>query len=118
MDSEIISAGEQRCKESGPRVNETFSGRQSLTDGGGPGCVKTPGVEKRRREDPRFSSSRRTGIMWVVFGLGKRRGPSGPRLLVTKDATHLSHSEAVVKSVISNTLDLGCEKRRKRNKEI
>jgi hypothetical protein len=52
--------------------------------------------------------------VWV----GEVEGMLGPRLLVTKDATHLSHSEAVVKSVISNTSDLGCRKRRKRNKEI
>lgn len=34
---------------------------------------------------------------------------SGP--VRTKRATHLSHSEAVVKSVISNTSDSGCGER-------
>lgn len=39
-------------------------------------------------------------------------------MLLTNDTTHLSHSEAVVKSVISNTSDSGYGRGKERKKEI
>lgn len=47
-----------------------------------------------------------------------RGGTPGPTVLLTNVTTHLSHSEAVVKSVISNTSDSGYGRGKERKKEI